>query len=189
VIILKTGYNVVDAMTRMVIKVSPGASIKDCAKLMEKEEIGSLLVHEKDILKGIITEQDVVRRVVSHGLDTSKTTVKEVMESRLVTIEPQEDLYDALVKMRDANVRHLPVVDKGKIAGILTIKDVLKVEPQLIDLIAEKFKLREEEQKPVFTKKSGKCEICSEYFDELNDAEGMSVCDECLENQDDDLEV
>ena len=186
---MKTGYNVVDVMTRMVIKVSPNASIKECASLMEKEEIGSLLVHEKDNLKGIITEQDIVRKVVAHSLDAQKTLAKQVMESRVVTIQPEEDIYDALVKMRDAKVRHLPVIENNKIAGILTIKDILKVEPQLIDLVAEKFKLREEEQKPVFTRKSGKCEICGEFFDQLNDADGMTLCADCLEQGEEDLEV
>ena len=68
----------------------------------------------------------------------------------LFTIEGESDIYDALVIMRDENIRHLPVVNKGEMVGLLTLKDILKIQPALFELIVEKFELREEENKPVF---------------------------------------
>ena len=60
------------------------------------------------------------------------------MTTKLVTIEPKADIFDAMMLMRDAEVRHLPVVENKKILGFLTMKDILKIEPQLFDLIVEK---------------------------------------------------
>lgn len=186
---MKTGYKVVDAMTRMVVTVSPTATIQECSQIMNKEGIGSVVIKDMDAVKGIMTEQDIVRKVVAAGKRPESVTVKEVMERRVISVDPGKDIHDALVIMRDGDIRHLPVVDNGKLLGILTVKDILKVEPELINLIAEKFKLKEEEQKPVFTRKEGRCDICGEYFEDLNDTDGMMLCNECMKKQEEELDV
>lgn len=186
---MKTGYNVIDAMTRMVVTVSLDTSIQECSILMAQEKIGSVVVKEGESVRGIITETDIVRKVVAHNLHVVSTTAKKVMTPRIVSIEPEKDIYDALVVMRDADIKHLPVIDKGKLSGILTMKDILKIEPQLFDLVVEKYRLREEENKPVSTRKEGRCDLCGDYFENLNDADGMSLCNECLDQQEDELEA
>ncbi|MFC1691152.1 cyclic nucleotide-binding/CBS domain-containing protein [Nanoarchaeota archaeon] len=146
---METGYKVCDAMTRKPIILSSDTSIRNCAQEMEKNHIGTVLVGHNNVLEGVLSEKDIVRNVVSKGLNPDQTSVDDVMEKNLITIDPAADIYEALVKMKEFNIKHLPVMDGPKMVGLLTIKDILKIEPHLFDMVAEKFELREEETKPV----------------------------------------
>ena len=180
---MKTGYKVCDAMTRQPVIVSPKASLQECAKIMHEEHVGAVIVKEGNVLAGIITEQDIVRKSVILDDKPSSKSAKDIMETDMHTIEPEKDIYDALVQMRDQNIRHLPVVDGKEMLGLLTLKDVLKIEPQLFDLMVEKFEIREEEKKPLNrqTKEEGLCQQCGKYADKLLEQEGTMVCSNCRE--------
>src|SRR3989338_8853887 len=141
---MKTGFKVIDTMRRKVVCATPETDVLECSRLMRDERVGSLLIKQKDKLVGIITLEDVVRQVVAMGKDPSKVHVKDVMATKLITIEPEKDLYDVMVKMKNTDVRHIPVIDSGKLIGIITLKDVLNVEPQIFDYIAEKLHTCEE---------------------------------------------
>jgi signal-transduction protein with cAMP-binding, CBS, and nucleotidyltransferase domain len=181
--IMKTGYKVCDAMTRQPVVVSPKASLQECAKIMGDEHVGAVIVKEGDVLAGIITEQDIVRKSVILDDKPSSRTAKDIMETGMHTIEPEKDIYDALVHMKEHNIRHLPVTDGKGMLGLLTLKDVLKIEPQLFDLLVEKFEVREEEKKPVNnqTKEEGLCQQCGKYASKLFEQEGTMVCRSCWE--------
>ena len=103
------------------------------------------------------------------------------MSKDLITIHPDQDIYEAAVIMRNSNIRHVPVMDGKKFMGFLTAKDVLKVQPQLFDLIVEKLELREEENKPIrqFYESDGVCELCGEYAVKIYDVEESKVCFDC----------
>ncbi|MEM0230871.1 MAG: CBS domain-containing protein [Candidatus Woesearchaeota archaeon] len=176
---MKTGYKVCDAMTREPITVSPETSICDCARIMKQKHVGGLLITEGKKLRGIITEQDIVRKAVAQNIDCSKVPVKKLMVKKLITIGPEADIYNALIKMRDNNIRHLPIVDGQNIIGLLTIKDILKIQPELFDLIVEKFEIREEEHKPVRTISNSVCELCGNPAKKLYRVKDMLVCVEC----------
>jgi CBS domain-containing protein len=137
-IAMKTGVSVADAMTQEPITISPNLPLEACAVLMKEHNIGSLIIREKDKLKGILTEWDIVRKVVATGGNPKKLTAKDVMESNVVTISPNQDIYEALVKMRNNDIRHMPVVKAGVLVGYLTIKDVLKIQPELFEILVEK---------------------------------------------------
>ena len=169
-------------MTKKPVTVSKETTLKKCAEIMTDKHVGSLLVEEKGKVIGIVTEQDMVRKGMAKLLDPSKTHVKKIMETEILTTTANKDIYDALKIMRDHNVRHLPVVDKGNFVGFLTIKDILKIEPQLFEIIVEKFELREEARKPVFggDENEGICEICGNYSSHLEEADdGSKVCSQC----------
>lgn len=179
---MKTGYKVGDAMTLNPVKVSKDITLKECAEIMREKHVGSLLVEEKGKIVGLITEQDMVRKAMADLMDPAKTHVKKIMETQLFTIDPDKDIYDALKTMRDYNIRHLPVISKGKLVGFLTIKDILKIQPQLFELIVEKFELKEETRKPVFggEENEGICEICGNFSDNIEEASnGQKVCSQC----------
>ena len=148
---MKTGFKVCDAMTTSPVMVAPSTNLEECAKIMEKNHVGALVVGQHKILQGIVTEQDIVRKAVAHSLKAKETTVESIMETQVQTIDPAADIFDALVAMRDRNIRHLPVVDGKEMVGLLTLKDVLKIQPQLFELLVEKFELREAERKPIFS--------------------------------------
>jgi len=181
---MKTGYKVTVAMTKSPITTTPENVLSDCAKQMESKHVGGLLIIDNEKLKGVITEQDIVRKAIAKGKDPKNTKVRDVMETKVITISPDKDIYDALVMMRDNNIRHLPVLHKNEMLGLLTIKDILKIEPQLFDLIAEKFELREERRKPIrnIGENEGICETCGEYTSKLIDVDGSMMCSDCAEN-------
>ena len=182
---MKTGVLVHDAMTKKPITVSPDASLKKCSELMEKNNIGSVLVEDNKNLIGIITEQDVVRKVVAKGINPIGKKAKDFMSTDVATIEPGMDVFDALNKMKDKDVKTLPVKDDGNVVGILALKDVLKIQPSLFELWVEKMRIRDENTKPIFktNPKEGICEACGEYFQELLDINGSLLCKKCKEEQ------
>ena len=183
---MKTGYNVHDCMTTKPISVSPDASLEECAKVMVRNHVGAVVIKERHESKGLITEQDIVRKAIAKGINPLTKKVKDFMEIKLITISPHDDIYDALIKMRDSNIRHLPVVDNGKMIGLLTLKDILKIEPQLFELLVEKFELREATRKPInrIISNEAICQGCGAYVEDVKKVKGSLLCERCAKEQD-----
>ena len=182
---MKTGYKVHDCMTTKPIFVSSDMSLEECAKVMAKNHVGALVVKDNHESKGLITEQDIVRKVISKGINPLVKKVKDFMEIKLITISPHDDIYDALIKMRDSNIRHLPVVENRKMVGLLTLKDVLKIEPQLFELLVEKFELKEETRKPInrIISNEAICQGCGAYVENVKKIKGSLLCERCAREQ------
>ena len=174
---MKTGFKVCDAMTRKPVVVSANKSIEECCRAMNSEKVGSLLVKDGENLVGIITDQDIVRKIIAEGVDPKKAKVRDHMSVKLNTIHPEEDIFDALKLMAELNVKQLPVLDGKRMVGLLTQKDVLKIEPELFDILVDKLQIREEENKPVGN--DGVCEECGNYSQKLLARKGALVCLEC----------
>lgn len=181
---MQTGYRVCDVMTRKPIAVTQQTTVRECAKLMRENNVSSLVVKENDALKGHITDDVLIRRALADGLSVDGTKAGDVMLTNVPVIEPKKDVYDALMIMRDYEVRQLPVVDKengNKLVGLLTLKDILKIQPQLFDLLVDKIVLREEEQKltggryPV----EGTCDGCGQFFPKLYEVDDDFLCTKC----------
>lgn len=139
-------------MTNKPIIAKKETTLIDAAKLMEESNVNSLLVVEKDSAVGLVTDEDIVRKVITKGLDPKKLLLKDIMTTNLISISPGKDVYDALVLMKDNNIRQLPVQEGSKLVGFLSLKDILKIQPVLIDLLVENYELREEEQKRAYQK-------------------------------------
>jgi CBS domain-containing protein len=181
---MKTGYKVGDCMTIHPITVSKDIKLFEAAKLMNEKHVGSLIVVEKGRLIGLLTEQDLVRKGMAELKDPAETKIQDIMIKEIMTITPGEDIYDALKTMRDYNIRQLPVVERGNLVGFLTLKDILKIQPQLFDLIVEKFELREERRKPVFGYyEDGVCEECNQFSQELSEVDGRMLCANCKKDE------
>jgi CBS domain-containing protein len=114
-----------DAMTANPRAVTSSTSVAEAAQLMKSEDVGSLPVTDGDRLVGMVTDRDIVLRVVAEGKDVQSATVGEVASRELVTIDPQQDLDEALRLMAQHQVRRLPVVEEdGRLVGILAQADV-----------------------------------------------------------------
>jgi len=168
-------------MTRKPITVSADISAQKAAQLMAEKHVGALLVRRKHAVVGIMTERDLLKRLIALGKHPKRTKVAAVMNAKLHTIEPEMDIFDALARMRDLNIRHLPVVSNRRMVGLLTIKDILKIQPQLFDILVERIELREEGSKPIFAigENEGICQTCGEYSNKLHQHQGALVCAEC----------
>ena len=108
-----------------VISVGPADTVLHAANLMNERAIGGLLVLEGDEPIGIFTERDVLRRVVAPGRDPATTRVADVMSVPVTSCEPDLSLEDGAALMTERRIRHLPVRDAGRLAGVVTIGDLL----------------------------------------------------------------
>ena len=185
---MKTGYKVHDVMTHIPVFVNPSTTLEECAAVMRDKKVGTLIIKKNDKLVGILSERDIVRKVVadaksflSKGKNTSNIKAEEIMTKDIITVDPKKDIFEALNMMKEFNIRHLPVIFEQKLVGILTLKDILKIEPQLFEILVEKINIREESKKPInkILKDEGICELCSNYVENLNLKEGSLVCNKC----------
>ncbi len=110
----------------VVHQVAPGTSAFAAVAVMVGNGVGSLLVTEGGQVTGIFTERDYLRRVLLRDLDGHATPVGEVMTRELFVVQPGRDLVDCMAIMTKHRIRHLPVVEDGRLAGVLSIGDIVK---------------------------------------------------------------
>ncbi|MFH1785820.1 MAG: CBS domain-containing protein [Candidatus Micrarchaeota archaeon] len=131
-----------DIMTKKVVVVPFGKTILDVAKFMKKTNVGSVIVVEDSAgkhAKGIITERDIVYKVLAKGVDPYKTKVEEIMSRPLRVVKPDTTIEDAAKAMRENRIKRLPVVnDDNELIGILSEGDIMKIFPVVVDLIEER---------------------------------------------------
>lgn len=168
-------------MTNKPIMAAPSLKIKEAAAIMKKHDIGSLLVSDRKGKLGIITEEDFVRKAVLNSMDTKRANVSTIMETDLITISPEKDIYDALILMKENNLRHLPVISKDRLVGLITLKDILKIQPELFDTIVEDIELREEHRKPIGERVIDEdiCAICGKVKKSMKEINGILACPLC----------
>ncbi|MGE5690085.1 MAG: CBS domain-containing protein [Pseudomonadota bacterium] len=117
--------NVRELMTTNPSTVQASTPIVEAARIMKQEDVGPVPVVDGATLAGIVTDRDIVLRVVAEGRDPQATTVAEVMSSALVTVDPEQPLDEALRLMASHQVRRLPVVEEdGRLVGIVSQRDV-----------------------------------------------------------------
>ena len=176
------GYKVGEVMTQNPYKISEDSSIVECSKALAESKVGAMLVVMDNKLKGIITAGDIIRKILAKQKDPINSSVKDIMETNLVTISPDEELDTAILILANHNIKHLPVVEGDVLVGLLTLKDIIKIQPQLIELVVDKIKVREEDRKPINKniQSSGVCSICGEYSDVLYEHNGQYICQNCL---------
>ena len=101
-------------------------SVYDAIKVMGEKNVGAILIIEDDQLKGILSERDYARKIVLQGKSSKNTLVNEIMVSKVVTVQPTDDLDYCMELMISRRIRHLPVVENDKVIGLISIGDVVK---------------------------------------------------------------
>lgn len=139
-----TTITVADAMSTRPITVPRHMPLDECARLMRRHDVGSVIVGTGQVFVGLVTEQLIVQRVIAKGLDAKQLEVSDIMETEAVTTHPSEELSEAMRLMARHHTRHLPVLDRGRLVGFLTIKDLLAIQPTLIEILSERAQLQEE---------------------------------------------
>jgi len=119
-------------MVDKVITTKTGATVRDAVKLMNKYEIGCLVVVENGKPVGIITERDLLKRVLAKSEELGNMKVTEIMSEPLVSVPPNIEIEEATKLMCENKIKKLPVVEKGKLLGLVTLTDILRIQPQLI---------------------------------------------------------
>jgi len=126
-----------DVMVKEVMTIDENATVKEAAEIMNKFEIGCLIAVRKGKAMGILTERDLLKRVVAEAKDATKTRVKDVMSSPLVVVEPNMDLEDAVRLMFQMKIKKLPVVDEKRLVGLVTLTDIARFQPQMIRILRQ----------------------------------------------------
>ena len=120
---------------KKLLTAAPETSVSEAAKLMEKKNVGAVMVLKKDKLVGIFTERDAVFRVIAKGRDTQITPLSEVMTANPQTVDPDKTFGYALLMMHENGFRHVPVIEKDKLIGIVSSRNAL--DPDLEEFVAE----------------------------------------------------
>jgi|SRR5271155_5391745 len=114
-----------------VYTIAPIASVFDALKLMAEKSIGALVVTEGELVVGIITERDYARKVILMARSSKDTPVRDIMASAVMYVRPDHTNEECMVLMTENRLRHLPVMDSGKLVGLISIGDLVK------DIISE----------------------------------------------------
>jgi CBS domain-containing protein len=163
-----------DIMNSPVVSASPNDTVHDIAKKMKDENIGSIIIMEKDKPVGIVTDWDIVSKAIVN--DTKPSQVKE-----LYTIESEESITEAARLLRKHNIKRLGVVYKNRLVGIISSSDVIAVTPDLVEIVSEKATIIRGELGITRSASnvSGFCDQCGEWSDLLQYDEGTFVCEVC----------
>ena len=179
---LRTKMLVRDVMSNPVITMDEDEASNKAAVSMDMNDVGAVIVTNKAGKSiGIITERDLVIRVLAKNVKPDTVKAKEIMTTPLVTIEPEATISDAARRMTRLDIRRLGVIYKGNLLGIISSKDILGVMPELIEIMQERSRIEgaarteETEEVPL----SGYCDRCNIYSESLKERNGQNICDEC----------
>jgi CBS domain-containing protein len=167
-----------DIMNSPVVSASPSDNVRDIAKKMKEEKIGSIVIMDKDKPVGIVTDWDIVSNGLAKDARPSMIKVKDVMQE-IHTIESEESITEAARQLRKHNIKRLGVVYKKRLVGIISSSDVIAVTPDLVDVVSEKAAIIRGELGRPAGNVSGYCDECSEWSDLLQYDEGTFICEVC----------
>ena len=179
---LRSPMLVRDVMSSPPITVDEDTPADQVAQALKEHRVGCVIVTGKEGKPlGIITERDLVLRVLAKNLIPSQVTAKEVMSSPLMTINPSETLTEAARRMSRLNIRRLGVVYKGRLVGIISSKDILAIMPELMETMQEKARIESANLEETLESSSlaGYCDNCGMWSDDLKEVEGQFLCVDC----------
>ena len=110
---------------RAIVKVRPDQSVLEAIKVLAAENVGAAIVMTGERLAGILSERDYTRKVILKGRSSDTTRVEEIMTPHVVVVSPRTRTRDCMALMSEKNIRHLPVVDEGRVVGMVSIRDIV----------------------------------------------------------------
>ena len=123
---MRTVKDILRAKGSKVYSIAPDATVYEALSRMADKNVGAMLVFEGTDLVGLISERDYSRKTILKGRFSKQTAVREIMTTEAVTVHPDDDIEACMELFTDKHVRHLPVVEKGKVVGIVSIGDIVK---------------------------------------------------------------
>ena len=177
-----------DIMSVNVVTMPLDETIIEVAKAMAKMHIGSIVIVHKDNPVGMITESDIVKRVIAEEKDPKNIKAKEIMSSPLIHVTPSTPLTETMRVMARSDIRRVAVLKNNSLAGIITSRDILRWSPELIDILVESLRLKDsqpsrrrddEDDEDDLVEYGGICDSCGEYSTDLALVEDRYLCETC----------
>ena len=126
-----------DVMVREVVTLDENVSAKKAAEIMAQEGVSAIIATSEGKARGILTERDILKRIVAEDKNSRKTKVKEIMSSPLVTIEPSTDLEEAAHIMFEKKIKNLPVTHENRMIGLISLQDVCRLQPEILRILRQ----------------------------------------------------
>ena len=123
---MKRVKEMLDAKGRSVWTMDQGACVFDAIKLMAEKEVGALIITEGDKIAGVLSERDYTRKVILMGRTSQQTQIQEIMTTEVVHVTSGQTVRECMELMTEKRIRHLPVIDEGRLVGMLSIGDLVK---------------------------------------------------------------
>lgn len=178
---METEILIREAMTKNVTTVSGEMPVNEAARIMEKNNIGSVIVVEGKSPVGIVTERDITYRVVALDKKPGTVNLSKIMSKSIKAIGPDATLTEASKIMAKYNIRRLPVIEGKDLIGIITNKDIVVIAPGQIEILRElsRMQARVSEEKVL---EEGTCENCGGHGGTLYEVNGTFVCENCRDD-------
>jgi len=170
-----------DVMSKPAIVIDINETAKAAGEKMKKYRKGCLIVTKNGMPVGIVSDSDLINKVLVKDKKASEVLVKDIMSSPLVTIRPTDSIIEAANKIKRNNIHRLPVVDKGKVVGLISLTDIARSVPEMIELLEYRLKMKETPIEIVEKRMSGICDACGNYDEELEYVNGQWLCESCRE--------
>ncbi|HLI46245.1 MAG TPA: CBS domain-containing protein [Geobacterales bacterium] len=157
--------------------VDKSINISTLADMMSKKNVEAVIIVENDEPIGIVTEKDLLTKVLAKKLNPEDTKAEDIMSSPVITISPTEDIITAMKKMLSYNVRRLIVTNGKKVIGLITVSDILRITPSLLEIMKEKLVVNTTLRETTM----GYCDVCGQWSDYLVLVDGQYLCENCRE--------
>lgn len=170
-----------DVMVKPVLTIDISKNAKNAGEILRRTRRDALIVTKDGKAVGIVTDTDLIKKVVAKNLTPAKVKVINIMSKPLVMISKDDDILNATRKMRRSNIKRLAVIENKKLIGIVSLSDIARNSPEVIDLL--EFRLKTKEMPTMIREKStsGICDNCGNYSADLQNADGQWICDTCRE--------
>jgi CBS domain-containing protein len=181
---MKDRIPVEEIMTTELCTMEPIASVEDAAAKMVESGAGCVIVSDEGHPVGIVTERDIVRKVVSERKSPAEVQLREVMSSPIVWVAPHTEVLEAARQMTKLKLRRLVVMREHEPVGVLTVQNILFIAPHLIEITRELSAINGspyEHPPGEISQASGYCESCRAFSDLLESVDGQLLCPECKE--------
>lgn len=170
-----------EIMSKPVYTIDINKTAQDAGKLMRKIRRGFLVVVKKKHPIGVISDSDIIQQVVAKNIKANQLKIKSLMSEPVVFAEPDEDILSVVRKMKKSNIHRLPVVDKGKVVGVISLTDIAHTSPEMLDLLEYRLKMKEMPSEIKEELTSGICDSCDNYSEDLKMVDDKWLCEDCIE--------
>ena len=168
-----------DIMSKPVLKIDSESGVDLAGRLMAKARNDSVIIVRKGSPIGILTDSDLIKKVIAKNAKPASIKVKNLMSGPLVAVRPDDTVLEASRKMKRNNLKRLPVIENGKLIGIISTTDIARTVPEMADML--EYKLRTKDL-PMSIKESatgGVCDSCDNYSQDLRIKNGQWLCGTC----------